>query len=59
MFLAIYRPSFYIIYSPHKDTKLMKCGKTAGTSLIVAETLEACGDVETQQIRDLAEDIIH
>ena len=37
----------------------MKCGKAAGTSLIVAEMLKASGVVGAQQIRDLIEDIIH
>ena len=39
--------------------KLMKCGKAAGTSLIVAEMLKASGVKGAQLIRDLIEDIIH
>ena len=39
--------------------KLMKCGKAAGTSLIVAAMLKAPGDEGAQQMRDLIEDIIH
>ena len=42
-----------------KAIKLMKCGKVAGTSLIVAEMLKASGVEGAQQIRDLIEDIIH
>ena len=37
----------------------MKCGKAAGTSLIVAKTLKASGVERAQQIGDLIEDIIH
>ena len=42
-----------------KAIKLMKCGKAAGTSLIVAEMLKASGVEGAQQIRDLIEDVIH
>ena len=42
-----------------KAIKLMKCGKAAGTSLIVAEMLKVSEVEGTQQIRDLIEDIIH
>ena len=37
----------------------MKCGKAAGTSMIVAEMLKMYGDEGVQQIRDLIEDIIN
>ena len=37
----------------------MKCGKVAGTSLIVAEMLKASGAEGAQLIRDLIEDTIH
>ena len=39
--------------------KLMKCGKAACTSLIVAEMLKVSGAKGAQQICDLIEDIIH
>ena len=39
--------------------KLMKCGKAAGTSLIVADMLKASGVEGTPQIRVLIDDIIH
>ena len=42
-----------------KAIKLMKCGKTTGTSMIVAEMLKASGVEGAQQIRDLIKDIIH
>ena len=38
-----------------KAIKLMKSGKSAGTCLIVAETLEVSGDAGIQQICDLVE----
>ena len=42
-----------------KVIKLMKCGKAAGTSLIIAEMLKASGVERVQQMRDLINDIIH
>ena len=42
-----------------KAIKLMKCGKAAGTSLIVAAMLKASGVEGTRQVRDLIKDIIH
>ena len=41
-----------------KAIKLMKCGKAAGTSVIVAEMLKASGVEGAQQIRDLITDTI-
>ena len=37
----------------------MKCGKAAGTYLIVADILKASIVEDTQQIRYIIEDIIH
>ncbi len=42
-----------------KAIKSMKCGKAAGTSLIIAEMLKASGVEGAQLIRDLIEAIIH
>ena len=42
-----------------KVIKLMKFGKAAGTSQMVAEMLKASGVEGAQQICDLIEDIIH
>ena len=64
-------PDSYIVCpmegpSPHiplqlviKAIKLMKCGKAAGTYLIIANILKASGVKDTLQIRYLIEDIIH
>ena len=42
-----------------KAIKLMKCGKAAGTSLIIDGMLKASGAEGAWQVRDLVEDIIH
>ena len=42
-----------------KAIKLMKCGKAAGTPLVVVEMMKACGVERAQQICDLIMDIIH
>ena len=50
-----YKPLELVI----KVIKLIKCGKIADTSLIVAEILKVSWVKGAQQIRDLIEDIIH
>ena len=40
-------------------SKLVKCGKAAGTSLIVYEMVNACRVEGIQKIRDQIEDIMH